>query len=161
MPSRRLLMLAAAATALPLAFAACGADDANDDAGPAATSTTTAPQRASGTGTGTVVVADKTFAFAAKPCTIDGDNVKASGKGTIDGKAFTAAVERSANGSIIESVQVAITPTETDVATNFAASKSGAKLTVSGDQVKGTMAFSGTGGLPTGDGTLDLTCKAS
>jgi hypothetical protein len=157
--------LVAVAVLVPLALAACGGNDspAVSSSGSGVTTTTAkaATAKAGGTGTGQVAVGDKTFAFEAKPCTIDGDTVKASGAGTIDGRPFTVVVERAIEGSLIETVQVAISAKEAVVATNFSPAKTGGRLTVSDGRAKGTLAFTGTGGLPSGDGTLDLVCKGA
>jgi hypothetical protein len=160
--SRRTLA-AAAAVLVPLAFAACSKSDSPAVSSPGVTTTTTktATVKAGGTGTGQIAVGDKTFAFEAKPCTIDGDTVRASGAGTLDGKSFTVVVARAAEGSLVETVQVAISAQQAVVATNFSSTKAGAKLTVTDGRVKGTLPFTGTGGLPSGDGTLDLVCKGA
>jgi hypothetical protein len=161
--SRRTVFVVAAAVIAPLVLAACGGGDSPSVSSSAETTTTTktATIKAGGTGTGQVAVGDKTFAFEAKPCTIDGDTVRASGTGTIDGKPFTVVVERAIDTSLIETVQVAITAQQAVVATNFSSTKTGGKLTVADGRVKGTLAFTGTGGLPSGDGTLDLLCKGA
>ncbi|MEA3075371.1 MAG: hypothetical protein QOF60_279 [Actinomycetota bacterium] len=160
--SRRTVFVAAFAALAPLALAACGGND-SPAVSPTETTTTTktATVKAGGTGTGQVAVGDKTFAFEVKPCTIDGDSVRASGAGTMDGKPFTVVVERAIDTSLIETVQVAITAQQAVVATNFSSAKTGGKLTVAGGRVKGTLAFTGTGGLPSGEGTLDLLCKGA
>ena len=162
----------------PLAFAACGggdddaatdtAADEASDAGDATTSTTAAA--AAGKGKGTFVVGDRTYTFEAKRCRAEeGDplgTVQADGTGTFDGRPFTVTVKSSpSETSAIETVQVVFAATEAVVGTNYVQLPSGAadvKLQVEEDgKASGTIAVSGTGGQPSGDGTLTLECEAA
>ena len=178
--SRRSTLLAA--LLLPvLAFAACGGDDdsADEDAatGKNDTSETTttakggaggaAAGEATGTGTGTFTIAGTEYAFQAEPCDISGTGdatkVEAQGKGTVDGKNFTVVVKRSpSKSSIIENFQLVFSLTESMVGTNFVGLPEGAantKVAVEGQKATGTFTVLGSGGGPSGVGTVVLTCE--
>ena len=163
-----------------LAFAACAddgsadtdasADGATEPAADDATTTTAGAAAKAGTGKGTFVVGDRTYAFDAARCRAEeGDpvgTVEASGKGTFDNRPFTVTVKSSPDEtSTIETVQVAFSATEAVVGTNYVALPSGAadvKLKVSEDgKAAGTIAVLGTGGQPSGEGTLTLECDAA
>jgi hypothetical protein len=159
-----------------LAFAACGGGD-SDDASPSessgeetTTSTTEAAPAAVGSGKGTFVVGDRTYAFEAKRCTAEeGDpvgTVQAAGTGTFDSRSFTVTVKSApTETSSIETVQIAFSGTEAVVGTNYVTLPGGAadvKLKVTEDgKAAGTIAVTGTGGQPSGEGTLTLECDAA
>lgn len=177
MPSPRRTPLLVALLLPSLALAACaGDDDTTDDTPGAATGTdeattsTTGAASATGKGKGTFVVGDRTYAFDAKRCIAEeGDpvgTVQADGNGTFDGRPFTVVVKSSpSESSAIETVQIAFNATESVVGTNYVQLPSGAadtKLKVEEDgKATGTIAVSGTGGQPSGDGTLTLECEAA
>jgi hypothetical protein len=159
-----------------LALAACGggSDDASsspsDAAADESSTTTSTTEAAARTGKGTFVVGDRTYAFDAKRCTAEkGDpagTILAEGTGTFDGRPFTVTVKSSPDkSSAIETVQVVFAATEAVVGTNFVQLPAGAadvKLQVSEDgKATGTIAVMGTGGQPSGEGTLTLTCDAA
>ena len=158
-----------------LAFAACADDAGSASPGSAesaddAATTTSTTAAAAGKGKGTFVVGDRTYTFEAKRCTAEeGDpvgTVLADGNGTFDGRPFTVTVKSSpGETSAIETVQVVFTSTEAVVGTNFVQLPGGAadtKLQVSEDgKATGTIAVTGTGGQPSGDGTLTLECDAA
>ena len=166
---------------LPLfAFAACaggGDDDAATDTNTdtatgtdESTTSTTEAAAAAGKGKGTFVVGDRTYSFDAKRCVADeGDpvgTVQADGNGTFDGRPFTVVVKSSpSETSAIETVQVVFAATESVVGTNYVQLPSGAadtKLKVEEDgKATGTIAVSGTGGQPSGEGALTLECEAA
>ena len=158
------------------ALAACGgdsdtaADEAPESGADAGDVTTTSEAAPSGTGKGTFVVGDRTYAFDAKPCSAEaGDplgTVLADGKGTFDGRPFTVTVKSSpGETSVIETVQVVFAATEAVVGTNFVQLPGGAadvKFEVAdAGKASGTIAVMGTGGQPSGEGTLTLECDAS
>jgi type 1 fimbria pilin len=171
--SRRSTLLAA--LLLPvLAFAACGGDDDSADEDAAVgqndsgeTTTTAAAAEAGGTGTGTFTVAGTEYTFQAEPCSIGGDDaqpeVEAQGKGTADGKAFTVVFKRSpSKSSVIENFQLVFSLNESMVGTNFVGLPEGAansKVKVEGQKATGTFTVLGSGGRPSGEGTVVLTCE--
>ena len=161
-----------------LAFAACGGGDdvrpsdrpadATSDADETTTSTTEAA--AVGKGKGSFVVGDRTYTFESKRCRAEeGDpvgTVQADGTGTFDGRPFTVVVKSApTETSAIETVQVVFAATEAVVGTNYVQLPSGAadtKLKVTEDgKATGTIAVSGSGGQPSGEGTLTLECEAA
>ena len=160
-----------------LAFAACGGGDddtaadapsGGDDATITSTTETTSTTTKVGKGKGTFVVGDRTYTFEAKRCRADeGDpvgTVQADGTGTFDGRPFTVTVKSSpTETSAIETVQVVFAATEAVVGTNFVQLPSGAadtKLKVEEDgKATGTLAVTGTGGQPSGEGALTLECE--
>ena len=160
-----------------LAFAACagGGDDAPADDAPEAPSgadetatSTTEAAAAVGKGSGSFVVGDRTYTFEAKRCRAEeGDpvgTVQADGTGTFDGRPFTVTVKSApTETSAIETVQVVFAATESVVGTNYVRLPSGAadtRFKVEQDgKATGTIAVSGIGGQPSGEGTLTLTCE--
>jgi len=158
-----------------LAFGACGGD--NDDtpsetetgtaAGTEEASTTTSA-KAGGKGTGTFTINGTEFAFQAEPCAIGGDDdqpaVEATGKGTVDGKDFNVVVKRSpSDDTVIENFQLVFSNTESMVGTNFVSLPDGAAssaLKVEGETATGTFNVIGTGGRPSGEGAVALTCES-
>jgi outer membrane lipoprotein-sorting protein len=139
--------------------------EAGRTADASASTTTTA---AAGKGSGTFVVGDRTYSFDAKRCTAKKGNpigtVLADGNGTFDGRPFTVAVKSSPGStSAIETVQVVFAATESVVGTNFVTlpdDAAGTKLKVTEDgKATGTITVAGTGGQPSGDGLLTLTCE--
>jgi hypothetical protein len=168
-PRRTLFLVALSVAAL--ALAACGEEgDGAASEGPADTdadASTTTSEPAAGTGKGTFVVGDRTYAFDAKRCLAEeGDplgTVEAEGDGTFDNRAFTVTIKSSPGPtSVIETIQVVFAATEAVVGTNFVQLPSGAadvKFEVAEDgEAAGTIAVMGTGGQPSGEGTLTLTC---
>ena len=171
---------------VPLAALGACADDRNsssssssDSLGDADATTTSAADgdtdgegggsAATGTGKGTFVVGDRSYAFEARRCTAEeGDpvgTVLADGKGAFDGRPFTVTVKSSpGDTSAIETVQVVFAATEAVVGTNFVQLPGGAadiKLEVREDgKATGTIPVMGTGGQPSGEGTLTLECDA-
>ena len=172
MPSPRRNPFLVALVVPVLGLAAC-ADDAPDTATDAAAeeadtdATTTTTEAPVGTGKGTFVVGDRTYTFEAKRCTAQkGDpagTVLAEGNGSFDTRSFTVTV-RSSPGetSAIETVQVVFAATEAVVGTNYVPLPAGAAdvaLRVSEDgKAAGTITVMGTGGQPSGEGTLTLEC---
>lgn len=175
MPTARRTPLLVAVVVPCLSFAACasgGDDDAADDAGSAtkATKTTADAPAAAGKGKGTFVVGDRTYAFEAKRCRAEeGDpvgTVQADGTGTFDGRPFTVTVKSSpTETSAIETVQVVFAATESVVGTSYVPLPSGAadtRFRVEADgKAVGTIAVSGSGGQPSGEGALTLECDAA
>ena len=178
-PAPRRTRFLVALVAASLASAACGGggDDAPSDTASgdgetsttSTTSTTSAPV-AAGKGKGTFVVGDRTYAFDAKRCRAEqGDpvgTVQADGSGTFDGRPFTVTVKSSpGETSAIETVQVVFAVTESVVGTNYVQLPAGAadtKLKVEEDgKATGTIAVSGSGGQPSGEGTLTLECETA
>lgn len=174
--TRRTSVLAALLVSL-LAFGACGgdSDDAESEtgagAGAAGTSeeaTTTTAAKAGGKGTGTFTISGTEFTFDAEPCAIGGDedqpSVEATGKGTADGKPFNVVVKRSpSEETVIENFQLVFSNTESMVGTNFVALPDGAansKVRVEDQKATGTFNVIGTGGRPSGEGTVTLTCES-
>ena len=158
-----------------LAFGACGGDseDAAGGSGSGAAggteeATTTTSTKPAGKGTGTFTISGTEFAFDAEPCAIGGDedqpSVEANGKGTADGKEFTVVVKRSpSEETVIENFQLVFSNTESMVGTNFVALPDGAansKVEVEDKTATGTFNVIGTGGRPSGEGTVTLTCDS-
>jgi hypothetical protein len=173
-PSPRRTSFLVALLAGSVAFAACAdsgaepTDTSSDAGGDATTTSTTAP--AVGKGEGTFVVGDRTYDFEAKHCSaVKGDplgTVLADGTGTFDGRPFTVVIKSSpGKTSVIETVQVVFAATEAVVGTSFVQLPGGAsdvKFEVTEDgKTSGTIAVMGTGGQPSGEGTLTLSCEAA
>jgi hypothetical protein len=159
-----------------LAFGACGGDsddtDNGTDNGPGAAgtseeATTTTTAKASGKGKGTFTISGTEYAFDAEPCAIGGDDdqpsVEATGKGTADGKEFNVIVKRSpSEDTVIENFQLVFSLTESMVGTNFVSIPDGAansKVKVDDKTATGTFNVIGSGGRPSGEGTVTLTCE--
>lgn len=174
--TRRSTALAALLVPL-LAFGACGGDsddaasDTGSDTGSGAAGTseeaTTTSAKAGGKGKGTFTISGTEFAFDAEPCALGGDDeqpsVEATGKGTADGKAFNVVVKRSpSDDTVIENFQLVFSNTESMVGTNFVSLPHGAadaKVKVEEQTATGTFNVIGTGGRPSGEGTVKLTCE--
>lgn len=180
MPSTRRSRRAAlvATVLLPVVvLAACGGDDDSADVAKSDTggTTTTAAGsgqpsgQAGGRGSGTFTIAGAEYAFEAEPCSIGGKadqpSVEAAGKGTFEGKEFKVVLKRSPSASsVIENVQIVFSLTESMVGTNFVGLPEGAantKIKVEGDKATGTFTVLGSGGRPSGDGTITVTCAKS
>ena len=161
---------------LPVAaFAACADDSSSDDESTASAPTTvaeggdetTTTATAMGKGKGSFVVGDRTFDFEASRCLAEEgdpvDRVEAAGKGTFDGRPFTVTVKSSpSDTSAIETIQVVFAATEAVVGTNYVVLPAGAadvRFEVADEgKASGTIAVTGTGGQPSGEGTLSLAC---
>jgi hypothetical protein len=175
MASPRRSALLAAALLPVLAFAACGGDDdassksdgstsgSSSASGTEEATTTTA---ATGTGSGTLKIGGKELAFDAQKCAVGGSDdqpsIAAEGKGSADGKNYTVVVKRSpSKDSVLETFQLAFSATESIVGTNFVGlgdAADGTKIKVEDKTATGTLAFTGTGGQPSGEGTFTVTC---
>ena len=175
MPSPRRTPFLVALLLGSAAFAACadgGAEptDATSDEGAEATTSTTEAPAAVGKGKGTFVVGDRTYTFEAKRCSAEeGDplgTVLADGNGTFDGRPFTVTVKSSpGDTSVIETVQVVFAASEAVVGTSLVPLPDGVddvKFEVTADgKAAGTIPVTGTGGQPSGEGTLTLECEAA
>jgi hypothetical protein len=170
-PRRALLAVAL----LPvLAFAACGGDDDSSSSASGSTTTTsgdsagstTSTTAAAGTGKGTLKIGGKELAFDAKKCSVGGSDDQpsfaAEGTGSADGKNFTVVVKRSpSSNSVIETLQLAFSATESIVGTKFVQlpdGKADSAVKVEDKTATGTLEFLGSGGQPSGEGTFTVTC---
>lgn len=153
-----------------LALGACSDDTEDTGTGAAGGGTeeasTTTSAEAGGTGTGTFTIAGAQYTFDAEPCAIGGDDdqpsIEAEGKGTADGKEFNVVVKRSpSDDTVVETFQLVFSLTESMVGTNFVSLPDGAanaRMKVEGDTATGTFDVLGSGGRPSGEGTVSLTC---
>jgi hypothetical protein len=154
----------AAALLATASLVACGSSEKNstgDTTGSSAAPSTTAAT--GGKGKGTVTLAGTDYAFAASTCTIGGekDATEIVGKGTAGGKAFDVEINRYPDpGSTIETVSVKTSGLSGSVATHIASDADPAVLVGKDGKLTGTMTFDGTGGMPSGEGTVTVTCDS-
>lgn len=154
----------AAAVLATASLVACGSSEKSstgDTTGSSSAPSTTAA--AGGKGKGTVEIGDAEYAFEASKCTIGGDKDATTivGTGTTGGKSFDVEINRYPDPqSTIETVSVKTSGLSGSVATHIASDSSPAVLVGKDGKLSGSMTFDGTGGMPSGDGTVSVTCES-